>query len=151
MPNGLGTPVGYKLVPSASFPPLLDPASPAYQRAEVIGHTLWVTPYREDERWPCGDFPVQSEHDSGLAAWTRADRPIEDTDVVLWYVFGIHHITRPEDWPVMVDLGDWDTPNQPHSPDQPRKSNKLSRQKGQSFQPFGAGACCARTAVLAGV
>jgi primary-amine oxidase len=101
VPNGLGTPVGYKLVPSASFPPLLDPASPAYQRAEVIGHTLWVTPYREDERWPCGDFPVQSEHDSGLAAWTRADRSIEDTDVVLWYVFGIHHITRPEDWPVM--------------------------------------------------
>jgi Cu2+-containing amine oxidase len=29
------------------------------------------------------------------------DRPIENTDVVLWYVFGIHHITRPEDWPVM--------------------------------------------------
>jgi len=101
VPNGLGTPVGYKLVPSAAFPPLLDPASPAYQRAEVIGHTLWVTPYREDERWPCGDFPVQSEHDSGLAAWTEAGRPIENTDVVLWYVFGIHHITRPEDWPVM--------------------------------------------------
>jgi len=101
VPNGLGTPVGYKLVPSAAFPPLLDPASPAYQRAEVVGHTLWVTPYREDERWPCGDFPVQSEHDSGLAAWTEADRPIENTDVVLWYVFGIHHITRPEDWPVM--------------------------------------------------
>ena len=20
---------------------------------------------------------------------------------MLWYVFGIHHITRPEDWPVM--------------------------------------------------
>ena len=99
--NGLGTPVGYKLVPSAAFPPLLDPASPAFQRAQVIGHTLWVTPYREDERWPCGDFPVQSEHDSGLAVWTEADRRIENTDVVLWYVFGIHHITRPEDWPVM--------------------------------------------------
>ncbi len=29
----------------------------------------------------------------------------ENTDVVLWYVFGIHHITRPEDWPVMpVDV-----------------------------------------------
>nr|MBA3368545.1 hypothetical protein [Geodermatophilaceae bacterium] len=26
---------------------------------------------------------------------------IEDTDIVLWYVFGLHHITRPEDWPVM--------------------------------------------------
>jgi primary-amine oxidase len=101
VPNGLGIPVGYKLVPSAAFPPLLDRASPAYQRAQVIGHTLWVTPYREDERWPCGDFPNLSEHDTGLAVWTQADRPIENTDVVLWYVFGIHHITRPEDWPVM--------------------------------------------------
>ena len=99
--NGLGTPVGYKLVPSAALPPLLDPASPAFQRAQAIGHTLWVTPYREDERWPCGDFPVQAARDTGLPAWTAADRPIENTDVVLWYVFGIHHITRPEDWPVM--------------------------------------------------
>jgi primary-amine oxidase len=99
--NGLGTPVGYKLVPSAAFPPLLDPASPAFQRAQAIGHTLWVTPYREDERWPCGDFPVQAARDTGLPAWTAADRPIANTDVVLWYVFGIHHITRPEDWPVM--------------------------------------------------
>jgi primary-amine oxidase len=99
--NGLGTPVGYKLVPSAAFPALLDPASPAFQRAQVIGHTLWVTPYRADERWPCGDFPVQAERDTGLPAWTRADRLIENTDVVLWYVFGLHHITRPEDWPVM--------------------------------------------------
>jgi primary-amine oxidase len=99
--NGLGSPVGYKLVPGAAFPPLLDPASPAFQRAQAIGHTLWVTPYRQDERWPCGDFPVQAARDTGLPAWTEADRPIENTDVVLWYVFGIHHITRPEDWPVM--------------------------------------------------
>jgi primary-amine oxidase len=95
--NGLGTAVGYKLVPSAALPPLLDPASPAFQRAHAIGHTLWVTPYREDERWPCGDFPVQAARDTGLPVWTEADRPIENTDVVLWYVFGIHHITRPED------------------------------------------------------
>ena len=72
VPNGLGTPVGYKLVPSAAFPPLLDPASPAYLRAQVIGHTLWVTPYREDERWPCGDFPNLSEHDW---AWPSGLRP----------------------------------------------------------------------------
>ena len=99
--NGLGTQVGYKLVPSAAFPALLDPASPAFQRAQVIGHTLWVTPYQPDERWPCGDFPVQAAADTGLPAWTAADRPIENTDVVLWYVFGLHHVTRPEDWPVM--------------------------------------------------
>jgi len=99
--NGLGTPVGYKLIPTATFPSLIDPASPAFKRAQVTGHTLWVTPYREYERWPCGDFPVQAARDAGLPAWTEADRNIENTDVVLWYVFGIHHITRPEDWPVM--------------------------------------------------
>ena len=99
--NRLGTPTGYKLVPGGSFPPMMDPASPVFRRAEVIGHTLWVTPYDPAERWPAGEFCNQSERDDGLGAWTAQDRPIEDTDIVLWYVFGINHITRPEDWPVM--------------------------------------------------
>jgi primary-amine oxidase len=103
--NGLGVTPAYKLVPGGALPSLLDPAEPAFRRAEVIGHTLWVTPYHPDERWPCGDFPNLSECDTGLPAWTAADRPIENTDIVLWYVFGIHHIPRPEDWPVMpVDI-----------------------------------------------
>ena len=38
---------------------------------------------------------------TGCPAWTAAGRSIENTDVVLWYVFGIHHITRMEDWPIM--------------------------------------------------
>jgi primary-amine oxidase len=101
VPNGLGTPVGYKLVPTGCFPPLLNRSSPAFERAQAIGHTLWVTPYHEDERWPCGEFPNLSERDAGLARWTEQNRSIENTDVVLWYVFGIHHITRPEDWPIM--------------------------------------------------
>jgi primary-amine oxidase len=99
--NALGTPVGYKLVPGACLPPMLDPGSPVMRRAAVLGHTLWVTPFHEDERWPCGELVVQSRGDRGLPAWTAQDRAIRDTDVVLWYVFGIHHITRPEDWPVM--------------------------------------------------
>jgi len=99
--NRLGTPTAYKLVPGGCFPAMLDPSSPVLERAGVIGHTLWVTPYREDERWPCGEFVNQSEEDTGLTRWTRQNRSIENTDVVLWYVFGIHHITRPEEWPVM--------------------------------------------------
>ncbi|MGA9858836.1 MAG: primary-amine oxidase [Solirubrobacteraceae bacterium] len=99
--NRLGTPVGYKLVPDGAFPAMLDPASPVLHRAQVLAHTLWVTPYDEHERWPCGEFVVQSQDDRGLPVWTAADRPIQDADVVLWYVFGIHHITRPEEWPVM--------------------------------------------------
>jgi primary-amine oxidase len=103
--NELGVTPAYKLVPGGALPSLLDPSEPAFRRAEVIGHTLWVTPYHPDERWPCGDFPNLSDRDTGLPAWTAANRSIENTDIVLWYVFGIHHIPRPEDWPVMpVDV-----------------------------------------------
>jgi primary-amine oxidase len=99
--NKVGTPVAYKLVPGAAIPPMLDPSSPVFQRAQVLGHTLWVTPFDEAERWPCGEFVNQSGSDEGLPVWTRADRSIDDTDVVLWYVFGIHHVPRVEDWPIM--------------------------------------------------
>jgi primary-amine oxidase len=99
--NRLGTPVGYKLLPGGCFPAMMDPSSPVFRRAQVIGHTLWVTPYSEHERWPCGEFPVQADADAGLPAWTAQNRSIENEDVVLWYVFGLHHVTRPEDWPVM--------------------------------------------------
>ncbi len=99
--NGLGGAPAYKLVPGSTFPAMIDDSSLVAQRAGVIRHTLWVTPYDQAERWPCGEFPVQSAADEGVHAWSARDRPIEDRDVVLWYVFGLHHITRPEDWPVM--------------------------------------------------
>lgn len=100
--NGLGTPVSYKLVPGGAIPSFFHPESPVYQRAPVIGHTLWVTPSDHAERWPCGEFVNQSAVDSGLSEWIRAGRSVRDVDLVLWYVFGIHHITRPEEWPVMA-------------------------------------------------
>jgi primary-amine oxidase len=103
--NDLGTHPSYELVPGGAIPSMVDPQSPVLQRANVIGHTLWVTPNHRDERWPAGEFVNQSTRDTGLGEWTKADRLIENTDIVLWYVFGPHHITRPEDWPVMpVDV-----------------------------------------------
>ena len=62
---------------------------------------MWVTPYRDDEKYGAGDFPNQSSGGDGLARWTEQDRPIEEADVVLWYTFGHTHIPRPEDYPVM--------------------------------------------------
>ena len=99
--NAHGDPVAYKLVPGGVIPSLLPEGSAVLGRAEAIRHQLWVTRHDDAERWPCGDHPTQSLEDAGLPAWTQADRPITDADVVLWYVFGIHHITRVEDWPVM--------------------------------------------------
>ncbi|OAT70240.1 tyramine oxidase [Mycobacteroides immunogenum] len=99
--NGIGTAPAYKLVPGAAIPAMFDPSSPVLARCRAIEHTLWVTPNSPEERWPAGEFVTQSREDHGLPAWTERNRSIENTDVVLWYVFGIHHITRPEDWPIM--------------------------------------------------
>ncbi|GAA1905998.1 primary-amine oxidase [Lapillicoccus jejuensis] len=99
--NGLGTHPSYKLVPGGAIPPMFAPGSPVLERAGVIAHPVWVTPNDPEQRWPSGEFVVQSTRDHGLPEWVRAGRPTQDTDVVLWYVFGIHHVTRPEDWPVM--------------------------------------------------
>ena len=37
----------------------------------------------------------------GLPGWTAQDRNVANTDVVVWYSFGVTHFVRPEDWPVM--------------------------------------------------
>ena len=52
--NHVGTPVAYKLVPGAALPHMLPEDSPVLRTAEALRHTLWVTPYDAEERWPCG-------------------------------------------------------------------------------------------------
>ncbi|PUA80235.1 primary-amine oxidase [Nocardioides currus] len=100
--NAHGDHPAYKLVPSASIPSLMEPGTPQFERAPVIGHTVWVTANHPEERWPAGAYPTQSTTDvRGMSEWVADDEPLEDADVVLWYVFGIHHVPRPEDWPVM--------------------------------------------------
>jgi primary-amine oxidase len=67
--------------------------------AVFAAHHLGVTPSAPREMHAGGDYPAFG--DSGLAAWAAADRPVEDTDLVLWHVVGSTHLVRPEDWPVM--------------------------------------------------
>jgi len=97
----LGHEPAYKLVPGPSVLAFSHPDASANQRAKFATKHLWVTPHSPDERYPAGDYPNQHPGGAGLPDWTKADRPIENTDVVLWYTVGSHHITRPEDWPVM--------------------------------------------------
>jgi Cu2+-containing amine oxidase len=62
---------------------------------------LWVTAYDPDQRFPAGEYPNQHPGGDGLPAWTAADRPLENADLVLWHTFTAHHVVRPEDWPVI--------------------------------------------------
>ena len=97
-----GQPRSYRIVPLHGVTPMLaQPESTIYRRAGFGRHTLWVTPYREDERHAAGTYPYGRTDQAGLPEWTAQDRPIEDTDVVCWYTVGVTHFVRPEDWPIM--------------------------------------------------
>ncbi len=99
--NGLGEPTAYKLLPTSTPTILAHPESSVSKRATFATHNLWVTPFAEEERRAAGDYPNQHAGGDGLPAWTAQDRSLVDTDVVLWHTFGVTHVPRPEDWPVM--------------------------------------------------
>jgi primary-amine oxidase len=99
--NRLGQAVGYKLTPHATPTLLAHPDSSVGRRATFATENLWVTPYSPDERRPAGEYPSQNPGGDGLPRWTAADRPLVGGDLVLWHSFGVTHVPRPEDWPVM--------------------------------------------------
>jgi primary-amine oxidase len=99
--NALGRPVAYKLLPQSTPTLLAGASSRVAGRAQFATRNLWVTPYAEGERFAAGRYPSQSAGGGGLPAYTAGDRSIEDADVVVWHTFGVTHIVRPEDWPVM--------------------------------------------------
>jgi len=97
----LGYPTGYELMPGTTAASLLDPEDGPQKVGAFSTHQLWVTPYKQDERYAAGVYPTESKGDDGLSSWTKANRAIENTDIVAWYTLGFHHVTRAEDWPVM--------------------------------------------------
>jgi len=97
----LGYPTGYELMPGATAASLLDAEDGPQKVGAFSTHQLWVTPYKQDERFASGVYPTESKGDDGLAVWSKANRPIENTDIVAWYTLGFHHVPRAEDWPVM--------------------------------------------------
>ncbi len=99
--NRLDQPAAYKLMPGESpFPLFQEGALPLDRGGFARGH-LWVTAYDPTELYATGDYPYQHPGGLGLPAYVRADRPLEETDIVVWHTFGTHHVVRPEDWPVM--------------------------------------------------
>lgn len=98
--NATGYPVSYMIHPRGNAQMLMDPADPAFARAQFADYHLWVTPYAPQERYAASDYPNQSEPGQGLPAWTSHSRDIQNKDVVLWYTMGFHHVPSSEDWPV---------------------------------------------------
>jgi primary-amine oxidase len=94
-------PVAYRLVPGENTWPFAKVDAPLMKRAVFLNKHLWVTPFHPRERYPAGDYPNQHLGGDGLPLWTKQDRNISDTNVVLWYTLGALHVPRLEEWPVM--------------------------------------------------
>ncbi|MCV7356838.1 primary-amine oxidase [Mycolicibacterium fluoranthenivorans] len=98
--NLVDEPVAYRLQPTDAITLCATPESWVSKRAGFATNNFWVTAYDESERYPAGD-PNQSRGGAGLPEYVAANRDIVDQDIVVWYTFGMHHVVRLEDWPVM--------------------------------------------------
>ena len=99
--NFVNQPVGYKIMPGENCLPFAHDSASVIKRAGFIKNHLYVTKFSPNEMYATGKYPNQHKGGDGLPKYASANRPIDDEDIVVWYTMGHHHITRPEDWPVM--------------------------------------------------
>jgi primary-amine oxidase len=95
-------PVGYKFTPADTQLLLAAPGSIQHNRALFAHHHVWVTKHVDGEYYAAGRYTMQSRNETGgVADAVKRDEDLEDSDVVIWNVFGLTHNPRNEDWPVM--------------------------------------------------
>jgi len=99
--NSLGLPVAYKLLPGNTPTLFAHHDSPAGTRASFAKHNLWATPFQKEEMFAAGPNTVMHSGEGGLDDITSSNRDISECDLVTWHTFGVTHVPRPEDWPVM--------------------------------------------------
>lgn len=98
-----GANLGFK-IQCKDMPPMLGkPGSLVWNRAPFARHNMFVTKYQEDEIFPSGVHINQNAGGDkfGLQEWVDRDDPIDGKDIVVWPSFGVTHVSRPEEWPIM--------------------------------------------------
>lgn len=97
-----GKPTGYKIVASPFQKILADPQSFHHRRAEFADRNIYVTTHRDRELYAGGWYTNQSRGGTGVRTWAQRDEQLtEESDIVVWVQFGINHVPRAEDFPVM--------------------------------------------------
>jgi primary-amine oxidase len=97
----VGYPTSYQLKPGHSATSLLSADDNPQVRAGFSQYQLWVTAQNDRERFAAGAYPTGAATADGLPVWTKANRPVENADLVVWYTMGMHHVVRAEDYPIM--------------------------------------------------
>lgn len=149
--NSIGSMVSYRFHPQTTIRPYANLDRAVFlKRAKFLQHQLWVTPWQQFERYPAGDFPNQSQIVGGLPAWTAQNRSLVEEDLVVWHVFGVTHLPRPEEWPIMpaehcgfklTPFGFFDHSPAMDVPNIRHKSHYTTNSAGQ-ITPKVPGSCC---------
>ncbi|KFX92647.1 hypothetical protein V490_05258 [Pseudogymnoascus sp. VKM F-3557] len=93
--------VSYKIHAPPFQKMLASPTSFHHRRAEFADHNVYVTAHRDDELYAGGRYTNQSRGGTGVRSWADRKDNVEDKDIVVWVQFGINHVPRVEDFPVM--------------------------------------------------
>lgn len=99
-----GSAVAYKLHVPPMQPMLAAPTSFHHKRAEFADHSIYVTRRDDRELFAGGYYTNQSRGGDGVRGWAnRRDELGEGSggEPVVWVQFGLNHIPRIEDFPVM--------------------------------------------------
>jgi primary-amine oxidase len=96
-----GKPVAYKIMAPPFQKMLADKDSFHFKRAEFADHNIYVTSYKDDELYAGGKYTNQSRGGTGVRSWADRKDNVLDDDIVVWVQFGINHVPRIEDFPVM--------------------------------------------------
>jgi len=100
--NSLGMPTSYMLMPSTNSIYYPNFQANSRQRGEFATHHFWATRYKANELYAAGDYPNQGKKGRGLPQYTADNESLDNEDLVVWYTYGVTHIPRPEEWPIMT-------------------------------------------------
>jgi len=96
-----GKPVAYKIHAPAFQKMISDTESFNHKRAEFADKNIYAVKYRDGELYAGGKYTNQSRGGTGVRSWAARTDNIVDDDLVLFIQFGMNHIPRIEDFPVM--------------------------------------------------
>lgn len=94
-------PVAYKIHVPPFQKMISDKDSFNYKRAEFADRAIYAVSYRDRELFAGGFYTNQSRGGTGVRSWADRKDDIVDSDLVVFVQFGINHVPRVEDFPVM--------------------------------------------------
>ncbi|KAK6077890.1 copper amine oxidase [Seiridium cupressi] len=96
-----GKNVAYKIQIPPVQPLLAEENSFHYKRADFADHSVYVTKYQDEELFAGGQYTNQNKETTGVRKWAARKDDISNEDIVVWVQFGLQHVPRIEDFPVM--------------------------------------------------